>query len=350
MHQVPLSTYATALFPELPRAVFAPRPWRVAWLALHAAVAAGAITVIALGWGGLALAAPLALVIGHSFACMAFVGHETLHGSTVRRRRLRHLVGWLAFAPFMISPRLWTVWHNQVHHGNAGNPEVDPDAYPSLARYRRSRRIRVFDRLALGIGHPAGVFSLLVGLTVQSLHSLFSIGGQRRYMTRRAQALAIGETLAAAAGWATLGVVALGPLRFLFAYVIPLIVANVVVMAYILTNHSLSPYTEINDPLLSSLTVTTPRLLQVLHLGFGYHVEHHLFPKMSPAEAPRVRALLLERWPERYQSMPLATALWRLARTPRIHLTAEILVEPRSGRRWPALLPRDAAAPARRSA
>jgi fatty acid desaturase len=306
---------------------------------LHLAVAAGAITVIALGWGGLAVAAPLALVIGHSFACMAFVGHETLHGSIVRGRRARHVVGWLAFAPFMISPRLWTVWHNEVHHRHTGDPAVDPDVYPSLAQYRRSRAVRIMDRLSLGVGHPAGVATLLVGMTIQSLHCLFSIGGQRRYMTRRAQALAVGETLAAAVGWACLGV-ALGPLPFLFAYVIPLVVANVVVMAYIMTNHSLSPYTEVNDPLLNALSVTTPRLVRALHLNFGYHVEHHLFPRMSPAHAPRVRALLLEKWPERYQSMPLRAAVWRLARTPRIHLTAETLVEPRSGRRWATLLPR----------
>jgi fatty acid desaturase len=349
MEQIPLSTYATALLPELPRDVFALHPRRLAWLALHAAVAAAGITVIALGWGGLAVAAPLALVIGHSFAGMAFVGHEALHGSIVRRQGARHLVGWLAFAPFMISPRLWTVWHNQVHHGNAGNPAVDPDVYPSLARYQQSRQIRIFDHLALGIGHPAGVASLLFGLTIQSLHSLFRIGGQRRYMARRAQALAVGETLAAAALWAGLAV-ALGPVAFVFAYLVPLVVANVVVMAYILTNHSLSPYTEVNDPLLSSLSVTTPRFLQVLHLNFGYHVEHHLFPKMSPAQAPRVRALLQERWPGRYQSMPLVAALLQLARTPRIHLTAETLIEPRSGRRWPTLLPREEAARARRLA
>jgi hypothetical protein len=39
-----------------------------------------------------------------------------------------------------------------------------------------------------------------------------------------------------------------------------------------------------------------------------------------------------------------------LFRTPRIHLTAETLVEPRSGRRWPTLLPRDGAADPRRLA
>lgn len=333
-----LSTYATALLPELPREVFAPRPWRLAWLLLHGGLAAGAITVVALGWGGLAAAIPLALLIGHGFAGMAFVGHEALHGSIVRGRRARHVVGWLAFAPFMISPRLWVVWHNEVHHEHAGDPAIDPDAYPTLDRYRRSRAVRILDRLSLGVRRPFGVASLLFGLTVQSLHCLFSVGGQRRYMSRRAQALAIGETLAAAAGWAVLAAV-IGFVPFVFAWVVPLLVANAVVMAYILTNHSLSPHSEVNDPLLNSLSVTTPRVFQALHLNFGYHVEHHLFPRMSPALAPRVRRLLLQRWPDRYQSLPLLTALRRLARTARIHLTDDTLIDPPSGRRWPTLRP-----------
>jgi len=222
------------------------------------------------------------------------------------------------------------------------HPDVDPDTYPSLARYRSSRATRVMDRLALGVGHPAGIFTLLIGFTVHSLHCLFRLGSQRRYFTRGAFALAIGETLLAAGGWAALAV-AIGPVAFLFAYVIPLVIGNVVVMSYIMTNHALSPYSRDNDPLLSSLSVTTPRLLRALHLNFGYHVEHHVFPKLSPAYAPRVRALLQEEWPERYQSMPLVTALRRLAGTPRIHLTEETLIEPRSGRRWATLRPRAAA-------
>ena len=342
MAQSSWQTYATTLRKELPGDVFAPHPWRLAWLPLHMAIAAAGIVVIAMGWGGLALAIPVALVIGHSFGCMAFVGHETLHGSIVRGERARHLVGWLAMAPFLISPLLWRVWHNRVHHGNTTNPAVDPDVFPSLEQYRRSRAIRVLDRLSLGVGHPAGVATLLFGFSVQSLHCLFLVGGDRRYMTRRAQILAIAETVAAAAGWALLGV-AVGPVRFLFVYLLPLLVANVVVMSYIMTNHSLSPYTEDNDPLRNSLSVTTPRLLQVLHMSFGYHVEHHVFPTMSPSQAPRVRTLLRARWPERYQSMPLLTALGRLASTPRIHLTADTLVEPSSGRTWPTLRPRDGA-------
>ena len=137
----------------------------------------------------------------------------------------------------------------------------------------------------------------------------------------------------------------LGPLRFVFAFVIPLVIGNAIVMSYILTNHSLSPLTAINDPLVNSLSVTAPRLVETLHLNFGLHVEHHLFPSMSSRFAPLVRAELQRRWPERYQSLPLLTALGRLLATPRVYASETRLQDPRTGAEAPTLLPRPAGAP-----
>ena len=61
--------------------------------------------------------------------------------------------------------------------------------------------------------------------------------------------------------------------------------SNGIVMGFILTNHSLSPHTEVNDPLINSLSVTGPRWFEWLTLGFGYHVELHLFPAISARQA-----------------------------------------------------------------
>src|SRR5438477_485937 len=110
MQTIPTSTYVRALRTALPEAAFAPAPWRLLWLPLHAAVIGGAIALIAAGVGGIPAAAALSLLIGHSFGSLAFVAHETLHGAVVRGRGLRAAIGWLAFLPFTLSPRLWVVW------------------------------------------------------------------------------------------------------------------------------------------------------------------------------------------------------------------------------------------------
>jgi fatty acid desaturase len=111
-------------------------------------------------------------------------------------------------------------------------------------------------------------------------------------------------------------------------------------MAFIITNHSLSARVELDDPLVSSLSVTTPRVIEWLSLGFGYHVEHHLFPAMSTRHAPAVRDQLVARWPERYQSLPLTTALCRLHHTARVYKQHATLFDPMTEREYPALVPR----------
>jgi fatty acid desaturase len=177
----------------------------------------------------------------------------------------------------------------------------------------------------------------LFGFTGQSLQMLI-FARARLQMSARDHRRALIATAVPAALWLALAW-AIGPVPFLFAYVLPLIVANVVVMSFIVTNHGLSPATDINDPLLGSLSVTVPRWLEWLTLDFGYHVEHHLVPAASARHGRAIRAELVATWPERYQSMPLGAALVRLFRTGRVYQDAATLVDPRTGGTWPALGP-----------
>ena len=66
---------------------------------------------------------------------------------------------------------------------------------------------------------------------------------------------------------------------------------------------------------------------------------------MSARHAPAVRDLLRERWPARYQSMPLSAALLALHRTPRVYKDPKTLVDPGSAQEWPTLGLRISTAP-----
>jgi fatty acid desaturase len=340
-----LSSYAREVRPSLPTNAFEPVASRLAWLALHYAVIAGGIAALYLRIGGWWAAPLIALVIGHSFAGAAFVGHETLHGAVVRHRGARHLVGWLCFLPFTLSPRLWVAWHNKTHHAHTMDEANDPDAFPSLATYHKSRTARIADHFSFASNRRWGWLTLCLGFTGQSTQMLWRWARTAPALTPRERRLAIMES---AAGWAVWAAVLwlLGPALFVFGFLVPLIVGNMVVISYILTNHSLSPMTAINDPLVNSLSVTLPRVFEKLHLNFGLHVEHHLFPSMSSHYAPLVRDELVRRWPERYQSLPLFTALSRLLATPRIYRTDDVLHDPRNGDEASTILPRAAGAPA----
>ena len=335
---VPQAHYVRELRPELPAETFAPATSRLALVPAHLAVIAVAIVAIAAGWVPWPLVPLISLVIGASFACLTFVAHEAMHGGIVRGRTARQVVGWIGFLPFTLSPRLWAAWHDRVHHANA-NLTDDPDVYPTLDEYRGSRRIRFFvDAFALGGRRWRGALSLLLGFTVQSAHQL-AIARRRGFLKPRAYRLALAETAAGVAVWAAVAVL-VGFVPFLFVYVVPLLVANAIVMSFILTNHSLSPRVEVNDPLVSGLSVTTPRWIEWVTLRFGYHVEHHLFPAVSSRHARAIRELLRKHWPGRYQSMPLRRALRELYETARIYKDAVTLVDPRTGREFATLMPR----------
>jgi fatty acid desaturase len=333
-----LSAYVSELKPLLSARAFLPARSRLFWMPVHLAVIAAATLVIAFYQPPLLLLPVLSLVIGVAFSGLVFLGHGVLHGAIVRGMRARQIVGWVSFLPFVVSPRLWIAWHNRVHHGNANCAGVDPDAYPTLHEYHADLGVRTAtDWFAIGRSRLRGLTSLLVGFSVQSLHMLV-VARKRGYLPPRQHRLALLETGLGIAVWVAL-FAALGPVTFLFACALPLVVANVIVMAHIFTNHSLSPLTQVNDPLANSLSVTVPFWVDWLTLRFGFHVEHHLFPWMSSRHALEVRKLVLARWPERYQSMPLWRALLRVHNTPRVYEEPTMLLDPATGRRAATLGP-----------
>ena len=337
---VPASTYVGLLRRDLPPEVFRPARSRLWFVPAHLVVIVVATLAIARGWVPWPTFPLLALAIGASFACLTFVAHEALHGGIVRGKIARHVVGWIGFLPFMLSPRLWVAWHDRVHHANANLPD-DPDMYPTLAEYRGSRRIRFFvDAFSLGGRRWRGGLSLVLGFTVQSAHQLF-VAEKRGFLSKREHRLAIAETLLGIAVWTTVAAL-VGVVPFLFVFVLPHVIANIIVMSFILTNHGLSPLVAINDPLVSGLSVTTPRWVDWLTLRFGFHVEHHLFPAMSSRHALEVRELVRRRWPERYQSLPLLAAIRELHRTARVYKDAVTLVDPLTGDEFQTIVPRPA--------
>jgi fatty acid desaturase len=334
-----ISAYARQVRPDLPAHAFAPAASRVLWIPLHYAIIAGLAWAMATHRVPWPLWPLVSLVIGCCMGGVTFVGHEALHGGIVRGRAWLRLVGFLGFLPFTVSPQLWMAWHNRVHHNHCGQPGVDPDMYPTLTEYRTQRSARLMaDYFALGRRRIAGAASLLFGFTGQSVQILFKAGATGM-LSPRLHRRAIIETLTGVSVWAAVAFL-VGPLGFVFVYVLPLLVANTIVMTFIMTNHNLSPLSPVNDPLFNSLSVRLPRLLEWLTLDFGFHVEHHLFPTMSTRNGRLVREILRARFSERYQSLPLHTAIRRLHHTARVYRDDTTLIDPRTGQTWATLIPR----------
>jgi fatty acid desaturase len=331
-------SYARELRPLLPPETFEPARSRVLWLPVHVSIIAFLAWAIATarvpGWSW----PLLSLVIGFAFAGVVFLGHETLHGGVVRGRTAIRIVGWFGFLPFTVSPQLWVAWHNRVHHNHCNQEGRDPDMYPTLHEYQTQRPARILADFGVGRRHPVGLLSLLVGFTGQSTQVLLT-ARRKDYVSAHLFRRVLAETALGWIFWLTLAFI-VGFVPFIFIYLLPLIVANTIVMCFIMSNHNLSALTPVNDPLVNSLSVTLPGVLEWLTLNFGFHTEHHLFPTASTRHGAKIRDAILSRYPERYQSMPLTTALGQLHRTFRVYKDDVTLMDPATGETWPVLVPR----------
>lgn len=317
---------------RLPAEVFERQPRR-ALLVLPAV--AGIVTLtLGLVEGGWPWWAQLPAVLGlaNLYAFAGFLAHEVLHGAVVRRRWLQDALGTIGFGPFLVSPTLWRVWHNQVHHGNTNAGDRDPDSFGTMRRFERAPSTRFVTKLAPGSGTPVSYLFLFYWFT---FHGQVVLWIQSRYLRgfeRLDRRRAVAETAAFAGAWLLFALWA-GPRGALLAGAVPMLIANAIVMSYIATNHFMRPQTERNDPVGNSMSVTTLPVIDGLHLNFSHHVEHHLFPAMSARFAPRVRTELRSLVGDAYVSPPHPRAVAALYRTPRVYLDAGTLVDPYTDRR-----------------
>ncbi len=330
--------YAQEVRPHLPGAVFERSPWRLAWLPSHLAIIVGLALYIVHAAPPWYIQLACAVVAGHSWACLAFLAHETLHHSVVKTRALERVIGYCGLGIFCLSPTLWTAWHNQEHHGHTGNVEVDPDTFGMVRSWQDSALDRAVLSIAGGAHRKSSAAMLFVTFSFHSLIVLLSHSHRSKYYDRISRHEVYAETAAMVAFWIAIFAL-VGGWNFLFLYVVPVLVANAVVVAYIATNHFLNSLTSINDPLVNALSVTSPRWLEALHLQFGYHVEHHIFPTVSGRHAAVVRAALVRLYGERYLTMPHAQALRLLYTRPRTHDTYDTVIDPRTMARFRTVAP-----------
>lgn len=272
----------------------------------------------------------MALVMGHFSAGLVFLTHELMHGQIVKSQKIQNLGGLFGLSPFLVSPSYWRYWHNYLHHGNTQYVLKDPDAFPPLIAYKNSTYMkRLFDwtpgaKTIRSYGYFFFWFStqaVLNQIYFRFHNKMWDRMNHRRVTIEFAFQVVMMATYVL---WAS-------QYSFLFLVLIPFLIQNYVVMSYISTNHNLSPLTKVNDPLENSLTVTTNPVFDFFHLNFGYHVEHHLFPRMSGKYAKKLHQILKVKYPEEYKFMPKWKAIGLLYKTARIYKGHNHLIHPKTG-------------------
>jgi len=301
------------------------------------------LAILALGWWmasrleqwpplALPLFLPFTLVMANAVVVLLFATHDLLHGSAIRGQGARRWVGFMGLAVLWMPPTLWNAVHNRQHHGHT-NSLADPDrsyleSQPATWGKRIQHAFVPSDEvsplgLAIGMGASWWVHNLRTMLSVlfgSRIRAAATIVPAPFGVSRRERQTIVLELLLIIAAHAgVIAFIGLRPLPLLLGYGLPLGLGYAVAMAYIYTNHMLCPLGEDNDPLANSVSLQLPAYLDLLHLNFSHHVEHHIFPGMNTNFYPLLRQILLEHYPESYQSLSGAEAWHRLLTTPRYY-------------------------------
>jgi fatty acid desaturase len=329
---IPQTEYVKVLRPLLPDSAFKPNLNKLFILAIN-------LLILGLGWTiardldrwlieCLWLYLPLSLVMGNSIVICLFAAHDSMHGSTIAQPRWRYLLSFLALSLLWMPPTLWKCVHNHKHHTET-NAIGDPDRMYLVGQNE------TWGKWIQDLFVPSsGVNWLLLGLgmatswVVHTFRHITSVLFFNRddvdyvpapvvVSPRKRRMIAIEL---AAIGLVHIGI--LGYLKFnllavLLGYALPLSIGYAGVMFYIYTNHFLCPMTEVNDPLINSVSLKMPKIFDLLHFNFSYHTEHHLFPSINSDYYPLVQELLQAHYPESYNLIPFGEAWRLLMATPR---------------------------------
>lgn len=311
---------------ELPAETFKEEPWRLVWfLPLVGTVVASDVLIASgeLGWFACLL---LSLVIGNCYGALGFLAHEVSHGALGVQGRWKRFFAGLGFAPFLVTPGFWHRWHNVVHHGKTNMGDLDPDSFGTMKRYERHPSQKQLLKLAPGSGTWYSYFFLFYSFMLHSQVVLWLQTKHRKEFAGFNRTVALCGMFALLLFWVGIGLW-MGAEAAFFGLILPLFWANAIVQGYILTNHFMRPQTEVNDPVENSMSLRTLGVLDHLHFHFSHHVEHHLFPKMSSRQAPKVRAWFLKNMPERYVCPTHLQAIRYMYQTPKVYLDANTLVD-----------------------
>jgi fatty acid desaturase len=311
--------YVRVLKPLLPPEAFQLAPRRLLLTGLHVAVVLAAwVGVRFVPWY---LCPVLALVAGHSVACLGMIAHELSHGAILRNAVLVPGLEAFLWALGCIPATLWRKLHNQSHHVQPNAP-TDPD------RRFVWREQSVTTWLYTLLFYPNKVLPYnplsLAHFTIHILHhavAVFMPGNARppvstfkpRYTPADRWRIAFEISLIVAV---QLGVFFLAGdgLRWFWAGPVTIFVASGVMMTYIYTNHYLNALGDGSDPVGATTSIIVPEFFNKIHFNFSYHTEHHVFPSMNSDYYPQLSALLSKHFPDRYNRISFGQAWARLSR------------------------------------
>jgi len=238
------------------------------------------LAALAASTAGIALQVPLwpllMLPQGVLLVFLFTLSHECTHQTPFRSKWLNEAAG--HFCALAIAlPFVWFRYFHLAHHKYTNDPERDPE----LEHGGRPGTLSQWLRYLSGWGYWRAMAGTLWRNAFGTISASYL--PRRRHTDMRLEARVLLMIYAAA-----LLSLLLSPL-VLWLWIVPLLVGQPVLRAYLLAEHGLCP--PVANMLENSRTTFTNRLVRFLAWNMPYHAEHHSFPNVPFHQLPAFHAI-----------------------------------------------------------
>lgn len=204
--------------------------------------------------------------------------HESIHATAFRSPWLNRVVAEIAGFLLLLPPRYFRFFHF-AHHRYTQDRDRDPE----LATAKPHNWVTYLRHLS-GCGYWLGQMKVITGLAANMAPPGFVPPRARGKLRREARIY-----LLAYATLATTGI-ALGWTWLLWLWVVPALLGQPFLRAYLLAEHTACPL--LPDMLVNSRTTFTGPLLAWLSWNMSNHTAHHVLPDVPFYQLGRLSALI----------------------------------------------------------
>jgi fatty acid desaturase len=283
----------------LPDGFFAINPYRVCWMVNYFSLAL--ISFLALVAFKFEPSAQImfGLIIGYFNSLLAFSAHEILHGGVVKNKKVEHVLGLIAWAPFFVSPTFWKKWHNEYHHQRTQVEGVDPFAFTSINKYESSAWERFLFNLKPGSESKWSYLYFFFGFSLKMHADQLYFRFRRKDIHWKEHVIMSVEYLAQVGFFFILADLVTWEIAA-SALIIPFIIQNYLVGTSFFIHHK--PKTTAKA--LSDIETVSSFPLDYLNHFNGFQQAHYLFSEVPFSRLPKLNQKLKETYPNHYQKRP----------------------------------------------
>lgn len=240
----------------------------------------------------------LSLILGRVIGAHALFVHEVMHGAIIKNKKIQDLYCLIFYASYHITPTYWRYWHNYLHHGYTQNHKKDPDVLPPIEIRKKfiqkNKYFKFVNKLLPQSYTFLSLFYCFYWMNIQSqvgqLYLRFKKNGNWDKINNKRINIEYFIQLALIVGY----IYFIGLKEPITLIIIPFILQNYTVMSYIVTNHTLEPISEKNNPFKNSRNLIINPFFEKLDFHFNYHIEHHLFPNLEGSKLKKINNYIKE--------------------------------------------------------